>query len=65
MAIDTLLKAEGLPEELGASVVLRGAAASGGCASRRARVLTTPEDVRLARGEILVLPDLRSVMRVG
>jgi len=59
MAIDTLLEADGWSDGLGETVVLTGVAASVGCATGRARVLTTPDDVQLARGEILVLPDLR------
>ncbi len=42
-------------------ITLRGTAASGGWASGRARVLTTPGELQLVRGEILVLPDLRRV----
>jgi rifampicin phosphotransferase len=61
MAIATVLEAEGWSEGLGRTVVLTGAAASGGWTTGRARVLTTPEGVQLTRGEILVLPDLRSV----
>jgi phosphohistidine swiveling domain-containing protein len=60
MTLDTLLEAESWFEHLGETVVLKGVAASVGCASGKARVLTTPDDVQIARGEILVLPDLRS-----
>jgi rifampicin phosphotransferase len=60
MAIDTLLEPVRWPGGLGGTVVLTGVAASGGWASGRARVLTTPGEMQLGRGEILVLPDLRS-----
>ena len=60
MAIDTIREADGWSEAVGGTVVLTGSAASGGWATGRARVLTTPDNVQLTRGEILVLPDLRS-----
>ena len=45
----------------GETITLKGTAASGGWATGRARVLTTPGELQLVRGEILVLPDLRRV----
>src|SRR5262249_42612641 len=61
MPIQSILKVEYASGGAGETITLRGTAASGGWASGRARVLTTPGELQLVRGEILVLPDLRRV----